>query len=67
MDIQTLAAAVRNIPDFPEKGIQFKDITTLFQSGEYLSSLSDIMYERYKERSYKSSRDRISRFFMGPA
>jgi adenine phosphoribosyltransferase len=67
MDIQTLAAAVRNIPDFPEKGIQFKDITTLFQSGEYLSSLSDIMYERYKDKGVTKVAGIESRgFFMGP-
>ncbi len=68
MDIQTLAAAVRNIPNFPEKGIQFKDITTLFQSGEYLSSLSDIMYERYKDKGVTKVAGIESRgFFMGPA
>ena len=32
MSIESLKKAVRNIPDFPIQGIQFKDITTLFQS-----------------------------------
>ena len=50
MSIETLTAAVRNIPDFPIKGIQFKDITTLFQSPSHLKELSDILYERYKEK-----------------
>lgn len=68
MDIQTLAAAVRNIPDFPVKGIQFKDITTLFQSAEYLRGLSDILYERYKDKGITKVAGIESRgFFMGPA
>ena len=46
MSVELLTAAVRNIPDFPIKGIQFKDITTLFQSPERLKELSDILYER---------------------
>ena len=28
-----LAALIRNVPDFPKSGIQFKDITTLLQNG----------------------------------
>ena len=34
MSIESLTKAVRNIPDFPIDGIQFKDITPLFQSPE---------------------------------
>lgn len=67
MSIETLTAAVRNIPDFPIKGIQFKDITTLFQSPSHLKELSDILYERYKEKSITKVVGIESRgFFMGP-
>lgn len=66
MSIETLTAAVRNIPDFPIKGIQFKDITTLFQSPSHLKELSDILYERYKEKSITKVVGIESRgFFMG--
>ncbi|MBZ0274362.1 adenine phosphoribosyltransferase [bacterium] len=34
MDIEDLAKLIRNIPDFPKPGIQFKDITTLLIKGE---------------------------------
>lgn len=67
MSIETLTAAVRNIPDFPIKGIQFKDITTLFQSPEHLKELSDILYERYKDKGITKVVGIESRgFFMGP-
>ncbi|MDO5663921.1 MAG: adenine phosphoribosyltransferase [Bacteroidia bacterium] len=67
MSIETLTAAVRNIPDFPIKGIQFKDITTLFQSPMHLKELSDILYERYKNKGITKVVGIESRgFFMGP-
>ena len=67
MSIETLTSAVRNIPDFPIKGIQFKDITTLFQSPEHLKELSDILYERYKDKGITKVVGIESRgFFMGP-
>lgn len=68
MSIETLTSAVRNIPDFPIPGIQFKDITTLFQSPEHLKELSDILYEKYRERGITKVVGIESRgFFMGPA
>ncbi len=68
MSIETLSAAVRNIPDFPIPGIQFKDITTLFQSPEHLKDLSEILLERYRNRGITKVVGIESRgFFMGPA
>ncbi|MDD3787395.1 MAG: adenine phosphoribosyltransferase [Petrimonas sp.] len=68
MSIETLSAAVRNIPDFPIAGIQFKDFTTLFQDARYLKELSDILYERYKDKGITKVVGIESRgFFMGPA
>ncbi len=68
MSIQKLKDVVRNIPDFPIAGIEFKDITTLFQRPESLSELSDIMYDMYKDRGITMVVGIESRgFFMGPA
>lgn len=67
MSIETLTAAVRNIPDFPIKGIQFKDITTLFQSPSHLKELFDILYEKYKNKGITKVVGIESRgFFLGP-
>lgn len=67
MSIETLLSTVRNIPDFPIKGIQFKDITTLFQSADHLKELSDTLYDRYKDKGITKVVGIESRgFFMGP-
>jgi adenine phosphoribosyltransferase len=58
---------VRNIPDFPIPGIQFKDVTTLFKDAECLKILSDIMYEKYKDKGITKVVGIESRgFIMGP-
>lgn len=68
MSIETLTKAVRNISDFPIEGIQFKDITTLFQSAEHLSELSEILFDLYKDKGITKVVGIESRgFFMGPA
>src|SRR5690554_403069 len=68
MSIETLTSAVRNIPDFPIPNIQFKDITTLFQSPEHLKELSDTIYDLYKDKGITKIVGIESRgFFMGPA
>lgn len=50
MSEQKLKAAIRNIPDFPIPGIQFKDITTLFKDPESMRELVDELYEMYKDK-----------------
>ncbi len=42
------AAHIRNIPDFPVKGIQFKDITTLLKNGDVFAQTVDYMYDPYR-------------------
>ena len=39
---------VRNIPDFPEKGIIFRDVTTVLQDAEGLKLAIDSMLELLK-------------------
>lgn len=41
-----LKALIRTVPDFPEPGIQFRDITTLIGHGAGLSSTIDHLAER---------------------
>lgn len=42
--MQAIKSLIRNIPDFPSEGIQFKDITPVLQNGEAFSE----MIEWYK-------------------
>ncbi len=39
---------IRDIPDFPKKGIIFKDITTLLANGDAFKSVIDHIAKRYK-------------------
>jgi len=41
-----LEGRIRNVPDFPIPGIQFKDITTLLQHGDGLRSAIDQLHEQ---------------------
>ncbi len=43
-----LAGVIRNIPDFPKPGIQFKDITTLLLHPEAFQYVVDTFAERYE-------------------
>lgn len=45
-----LKAIVRDIPDFPQPGIIFKDITPLLQNPEAFQSIVDSLTERYRNK-----------------
>ena len=67
MSIEKLKKAVRNIPDFPIPGIQFKDVTTLFKDSDNLKELSKELIERYKNKGITKVVGIESRgFIMGP-
>jgi adenine phosphoribosyltransferase len=67
MNIEELKRQVRNVPDFPIPGIQFKDVTTLFKCPQTLQELSDILYEKYHGRGITKVVGIESRgFILGP-
>jgi adenine phosphoribosyltransferase len=43
-----LKECIRDVPDFPKKGIIFKDITTLLKDPKALRCTVDLMADRYK-------------------
>lgn len=47
MTIEEVKNLVRNIPDFPIPGIQFKDLTTAFVNPEALASLKQELVKAY--------------------
>jgi adenine phosphoribosyltransferase len=49
MDNAKLKEFIRVVPDFPKKGISFKDITTIFKDAEALKYVVDTMAERYRD------------------
>lgn len=44
--IQKLSAAVRDVPDFPKKGIVFKDITPVLSDAELFRASIDVFLDR---------------------
>ena len=50
MNNQVLLDNLRCIPDFPKKGINFRDVTTLYKSAECVQIMLDELYELYKDK-----------------
>jgi adenine phosphoribosyltransferase len=42
-----LADSIRSIPDFPKKGVVFRDITTLLKNADALKNAVDLFSEKY--------------------
>jgi len=47
-DNQALVDSIRNIPDYPKPGVQFKDITTLLNNPVQFAKLINGLAERYE-------------------
>ena len=42
--------SIRSIPDWPKKGVVFRDLTTLWKDGRMLRGTTDAFYRKYKGR-----------------
>ncbi len=62
-----LITTIRNVPDFPKKGIVFRDITTLLKNKEAFHRFIDLMVERYKNERIDKVVGIESRGFIGGA
>jgi adenine phosphoribosyltransferase len=47
MDIEQIKALIRDVPDFPEPGIVFKDITPVLADPIAFSTITDLMVVRF--------------------
>lgn len=50
MTAEEVKQQIRNIPDFPIKGIQFKDITTALRQSDCLRWMKDEMVKLYRDK-----------------
>ena len=50
MNNETLLANLRVIPDSPIKGVNFRDVTTLFKNGDCVKIITDEMTDLYKDK-----------------
>jgi len=51
MNIEHIKKSIRNVPDFPKPGIQFKDITTLLQNLDAFGETIDFFYNTFKSEN----------------
>ena len=50
MNNETLLKNLRNVPDFPIPGIQFKDVSTLYKNAKCMEIMVNELYELYKDK-----------------
>lgn len=51
---QELKAAIRDVPDFPTKGILFRDITPLLRDGRLFRQAVDLIAKRHEGRNVQA-------------
>ena len=67
MNNQYLLDHLRCIPDFPQKGINFRDVTTLFKDPKCLEIMEEELYELYKDKGITKVVGIEARGFIGGA
>lgn len=50
MNNKTLLDNLRCIPDWPIKGVNFRDVTTMFKSAECVKEIEKELYDLYKDK-----------------
>lgn len=65
MKIEELKSLIRDVPDFPSKGIMFRDLTTLIKDGEALKVMSRELADIYRDKGVTKVVGVESRGFIG--
>ena len=65
MEIDDLRLKIRDIPDFPSKGIIFRDLTTLLKDGEALRIMGKALVDLYRDKGVTKIVGIESRGFIG--
>ena len=67
MSVEIIKSKIRDVVDFPQKGIIFRDLTTVFKDADCLKELSDMLTRMYAEKGITKVVGIESRgFIMGP-
>ena len=65
MTVKDLKSTIRDVVDFPSKGIVFRDLTTLIKDGEALHVMSSALRELYADKGVTKVVGIESRGFIG--
>ena len=66
-ELEKVKRVVRNVPDFPVPGIQFKDLTTAFKDPEALQIMAKEMADLYRDKGVTKVVGIEARGFIGGA
>jgi adenine phosphoribosyltransferase len=67
-EVKKLKAAIRDVPDFPKKGIIFKDITPLLKDPRLFKKAVDMLADKFKDKKIDKVASVESRgFILGAA
>jgi adenine phosphoribosyltransferase len=50
LNTEKLMQLIRDVPDYPKKGVVFKDITTLIKRGDAFDEVINIFFEKCKDK-----------------
>lgn len=65
--LEMIRSSIRDIPNWPEPGVMFRDISTLLQNPEAFRAVIDILVERYKDQNIDTIAGLDARgFIFGP-
>lgn len=53
IDKEYIKSAIRTVPDWPQKGVMFRDITTIFQDAKATRAFLDALIHRYMGQNLK--------------
>lgn len=65
MKLEDLKSLIRDVPDFPSKGIIFRDLTTMLKNAEALKTMSLALGDIYKDKGVTKVVGIESRGFIG--
>lgn len=65
MELESLKKLIRDVPDFPSKGIMFRDLTTMLKDGEALRVTGDALADIYRDKGVTKVVGIESRGFIG--
>lgn len=65
MELEELKKSIRDVPDFPSKGILFRDLTTMIKNGAELHLMSTALADLYRDKGVTKVVGIESRGFIG--
>ena len=65
MKLEDLKLEIRNVPDFPTKGIMFRDLTTMLKNAASLQLMSRELAALYRDKGITKVVGIESRGFIG--